>query len=97
MPTTNTLSWNANPASDGVVKYTIYRKIGSAPSKVPGDILIAVPSTQLTFQDTVTVDGDYFYALTATDLANNESAISAAKDKVVDVTPPQAPTGLIVV
>lgn len=97
MPTTNTLTWNPNPPADGVVKYSIYRKIGSAPARVAGDLFASVPATQLTFVDSVTVDGDYFYALTATDLANNESALGAPKDKVVDATPPSPPTGLVVV
>lgn len=97
MPTNNVLNWNANAVADGVVKYNIYRKIGSAPAKVAGDLFASVPATQTTFTDPVTTDGDYFYALTATDLANNESALSANKDKVVDATPPSAPTGLTVV
>lgn len=97
MVTNNILTWNANPASEGVVKYNIYRKIGSAPSKVAGDLFASVPATQTTFTDSVTADGDYFYAITASDLANNESGLTAPKDKVVDATPPSIPTGLSVV
>jgi len=96
MPTTNTLSWNKNPEPD-VAKYNIYRNLGAAPTKVPGNLFASVPATTTTFVDTVTVGGDYFYAITAVDTSNNESALSASVDKVVDLVPPSAPTGLTVV
>jgi len=97
MSTTNTLTWDRSPESD-VAKYNIYRKNGSAPAK-PGDRLASTPqiaTTPVTFVDTVTADGDWFYAVTAVDTSNNESALSAVKDKLVDSVPPTAPTGLTV-
>ena len=98
MSTTNTLTWTKNTEPD-VAKYNIYRKIGSAPNKIPGDLFSSVANTAATptFVDTVSVDGDYFYAVTAVDTSNNESPLSVVKDKVVDSVPPAAPTGLTVV
>ncbi len=96
MPTTNTLNWTPNTEPD-VAKYNIYRKIGAAPTRIAADLYASVPVGTTTFVDTVTVDGDYFYAITAVDTANNQSPLSAVKDKIVDLVPPQAPTGLTVV
>lgn len=98
MPTTNTLTWDRGPEPD-IAKYNIYRKNGSAPVK-PGDRLASVPqvaASPVTFVDTVSADGDWFYAVTAVDTSNNESGLSAIKDKLVDSVPPAPPTGLNVV
>lgn len=92
MSTTATLTWSRSPEGD-VAKYNIYRKNGSAPAK-PGDRLASTPQVAadpVTFVDTITVDGDYFYAVSAVDTSGNESGLSNVKDKVVDATPPQAP------
>lgn len=92
MPTTNTLTWSKSPEPD-VAKYNIYRKNGSAPVK-PGDRLASTPqgtTDPIIFVDTVTADGDWFYAVTAVDTSNNESGLSNVKDKVVDATPPAPP------
>ena len=99
MPTTNTLNWNKNPEPD-LAGYNIYRRIGSAP--VPGDVKInavLVPGALAapTYVDTVSVDGTYFYAVTAVDTAGNESAFSTSVNKAVNTVPPSAPTGLAVV
>jgi fibronectin type 3 domain-containing protein len=99
MPTTNTLTWNKNTELD-VAKYNVYRKVGSAPTRTPSDVLTSVVATSLatqTYVDTVTIDGEYFYGVTAVDLSNNESPLSAIKSKLVDSVPPVAPTGLVVV
>lgn len=98
MPTTNTLTWNKNPEPD-VAKYNVYRQIGSAPTKTPSNLIASVANTSASpsYADTVSADGDYFYAVTAVDTSNNESALSAVKDKVVDSVPPSPPTGLTVV
>ena len=98
MSTTNTLTWNKNTEPD-VAKYNVYRNIGSAPTKTPGNLVASVANTSAspTYADVVSADGDYFYAVTAVDTSNNESALSVVKDKVVDSVPPQAPSGLVVV
>ena len=95
MATTNTLTWNKNPEAD-VAKYNVYRSVGAAPTKVAANLFASVPSTVLTYVDTVTADGDYFYGLTAVDTSNNESLLSATVRKVVDLVPPSPPTGLVV-
>ena len=96
MATTNTLTWNKNPEAD-VAKYNVYRSVGAAPTKVAANLFASVPSTVLTYVDTVTADGNYFYGLTAVDTANNESLLSATVHKVVDLVPPSQPSGLTVV
>ena len=92
MATTNTVTWTKSPETD-VVKYNIYRKNGAAPA-VPGDRLASTPqiaTTPVTYVDTVTADGDWFYGVTAVDTAGNESVLSNIKDKLVDTLPPQPP------
>ena len=96
MSTTNTLTWNKNPEPD-VAKYNIYRQVGSPPTKTPSNLQASVPATLTTYVDTVTVDGTYFYGITAVDTSNNESPLSAVVNKMVDSIPPQAPVGLVVV
>ena len=98
MATTNTLTWNKNPEPD-VAKYNIYRNIGSAPIKAFNNLIASVANTSAspTYADVVSADGDYFYAVTAVDTSNNESALSVVKDKVVDSVPPSPPVGLVVV
>ena len=99
MATTVVLTWNKNTEPD-LAGYNVYRAIGSAPVKgiTPklntGMVAISTP----TYQDVLTgaaVDGDYWYAVSAVDTAGNESAFSASADKVINVVPPAAPTGLV--
>jgi fibronectin type 3 domain-containing protein len=97
MSTTNTLNWSKNTEAD-LAGYNVYRNLGSAPVKGPaikinvGMVAISTP----TYVDTVSSDGDYFYAVSAVDNAGNESPFSTAVEKVVNVVPPVAPTGLTV-
>lgn len=95
MPTTNTVKWAASPEAD-VAIYNIYRKVGSAPTRIAGDKFASVPVTQTTFVDTVSTDGDYFYGVTAMDTSGNESPLSNVKDKLVDSVPPAPPVLLSV-
>ena len=97
MPKVNTLTWNKNAETD-MAGFNIYRRLGSKP--LPGDVKInaaLVPKDTPTYTDTVSVDGDYFYEVTAVDTAGNESGFSNFVDIVVNVVPPQPPTGLTVV
>ncbi len=96
MSTTNTLTWNKNPEAS-VVKYNIYRALGAAPTETLAQKIGSILAPALTFVDTVTVDGDYFYAVTAVSSFGIESTLSNVVDKVVNTVPPSAPTGLIVV
>ena len=90
---TATLTWSANTEPD-LAGYEIHRAVGTGPlslltsvGKVATYVDAAVPN----------VSQNVSYALKAFDLAGNRSALSATVTKAVDVTPPQAPTGLAVV
>lgn len=89
-----TLTWNPNTEPD-LANYKIYRKVGSAVSAV----LATVPKGTTTFVDDPlpAVDGDITYDLTAVDTSGNESAHSVAVTKTVNLVPPAAPSGLVVV
>ncbi len=96
MSTTITLTWNKNTEPD-LAGYNVYRNIGSAPVKGTavkintGMVAITTP----TYTDTITSDADYFSAVSAVDNAKNESDFSTAVEKVINVVPPAAPTGLV--
>lgn len=92
MPTA-TLNWNANAEVD-LSGYKVYRGLGATtPSLLAtlGKVTTYVDATVPNVSQTVT------YNLTAFDLAGNESAHGANVSKDIDVTPPQAPSGLVVV
>jgi hypothetical protein len=97
MSKTNTLTWAKNTEAD-MAGYNVYRKLGAAPVKGVDPKLNTslVPKDTTTYADVVMTDGDYFYEVSAVDTAGNESAFSVAVDIVVNVVPPQAPTGLTV-
>jgi hypothetical protein len=90
----NTLTWNPSPEAD-LAGYKVYRSVGTGPLT----LLNSVPKGTTTFVDDPipNIDGDIGYALTAIDVAGNESIKSAVVVKTVNVVPPQAPTGLAVV
>lgn len=91
MPTA-TLNWNANTEVD-LSGYKVYRGLGAAvPSllQTVGKVTTFVDNTVPAVSQSVT------YNLTAFDQAGNESLHSANASVQVDVTPPQAPTGLTV-
>ena len=69
-----TLNWNAS-ASDDTVGYLVYRGIEPA-VLIGGEVVSgAAPVTELTYTDDTVANGTtYFYAVTAVDLAGNESA-----------------------
>ena len=94
MSTTNTLTWTANKETD-LAGYNVYRGIDAGAMVKLNATLI--PKATTTYVDTITapVDGDYIYNVTAVDTAGNESAHSANVDKVLNVVPPAAPTGLV--
>jgi chitodextrinase len=84
---TAVLTWTANTEVD-LASYRVYRN---------GARIATVLKGVTTYSDSLAVDGDYTYDLTAVDTAGNESAHSITVTKTVNTNPPQAPTGLAVV
>jgi hypothetical protein len=92
MQTVN-LAWNANTELD-LAGYDIFRALGTAPSA-----LLASVGKVVAFTDTQVPDTSQTvtYTLKAFDLKGNRSGLSNPAAVVVDVSPPQAPTGLTAV
>lgn len=97
------LSWNANTEAD-LEGYKVYRGNGVcvvgplAPLVVSGNpVIVLAPLT--TYKDvTVPVfDGELCYEITAYDTSGNESIRSNRATKTVNLIPPIAPTGLVIV
>jgi VCBS repeat-containing protein len=86
------LTWDANAESD-LAGYNVYRNTTSPvalTSPLNGGTLVAAP----TYLDSTAVNGQqYFYAVTAVDDSNNESAASN-EDSATPTAPPEQPTGL---
>lgn len=87
-----TLTWNANTEAD-LAGYRIYRGFGTT-----SPTLLASVGKVTTYTDTTlpNISQDVTYNLTAFDTSGNESAHSVSVTKTVDVSPPAAPTGLVV-
>ncbi len=85
------LTWSAATDTGGsnIARYDIYR------TPAGGSATLAGNATGTTFTDTtVSSDGTYTYDVVAVDGAGNQSLHSAGTTVAVDVTPPDAPTGL---
>ncbi len=81
------IRWTPNTEGD-IASYNLFRN---------GVKIASIPKAFVQpYKDTVTVDGDYIYFLTAVDTAGNESAHSASVTATVNANPPQAPVGLTV-
>jgi len=79
------LSWTASTDNVGVTGYTIYRSTTSG--FTPSAATMLGTSTGTTFADSGTANGTYYYVVTATDGASNNSAPSAQATATVTVTP----------
>lgn len=84
------LAWNANTEPD-LAGYRLYRVLGSA-----AEALLVELGKVVTYQDATVpnVSQTVTYRLSAFDTKGNESPRSAPASVTVDVSPPQAPTGL---
>jgi len=82
-----TLTWNANIEPD-LAGYKVHR--GSSPGVYSTIVDVGIA---LTYQVTLG-SGTYYFAVTAYDTSNNQSAFSNEVSTTVDLTPPAAPTGL---
>lgn len=86
------LTWNPNQEPD-LAGYKVYRGLGGSSLSLLATLGKVTTYTDSTIPD---VSQSVTYDLTAFDLMGNESAHSAAVTKAIDITPPQAPTGLTV-
>lgn len=84
------LGWQASTDNDLLANYRVYRG---------GALIIVLPSTSTTYQDTgLSPSTTYSYNVDAVDAAGNVSSLSATADATTpaapDTTPPSRPTGL---
>lgn len=89
------LQWDANAESD-LAGYYVYEATTSG-GYTAGTYAVSVPATVtvLPFIDygLVHADGEYFWVVTAYDLAGNESGFSNEVTAKFDTGPPEPPTG----
>lgn len=93
---TATLTWNPNTESD-LAGYRIYQGTITGQYGPPTDVGLSTTYTVTLPQ--LTIDQTYFFAVTAYDLANNESLKSSEVSKLVTGipnvdAPPAPPTGV---
>lgn len=80
------VSWTAPASSTSVVGYYVYRNGGQIAN-----------TGSLSYLDTVTLQGSYFYTVAGYDVNGNAFPLSAASSPVsvtIDTTPPTTPTGV---
>lgn len=89
-----TITWQVNPAADGVTNYRVWRSLGGG-----SFVALATLGAVTTYTDTTVpnVTQAIAYNLTALDASGNESAHGNTISRMVDVTPPSAPVILDVV
>jgi hypothetical protein len=88
------VTWNANPASDDVDHYNVYRKLDSEADGEPdcggafaGPPIASVSAAILAFIDTPPGAGEYCYAVTAVDSADIEGPVDLDSVDWVEVAP----------
>ncbi len=88
------LSWTGSTDNVAVTKYTVYRSStsGFTPSAATN---VGTVTSGTTYTDAAPGVGTWYYVVTASDAAGNESAASTqASATVLDTTAPSAPTAL---
>jgi len=82
------LGWTASPTSN-LEKYYVYRSLSAAG---PFTLVGSTAATALSYTDTVTQSGTYYYSISAVDAAGLESALSGQTSLTVTFTLPAPPT-----
>jgi hypothetical protein len=86
------LSWGASSDGvSGVDHYAVYRRAGTPPFQ-PTDVIWT--GSALSYVDVPPAEGDYAYAVSAFDVAGNESALSDVAVGYRDFAAPIAPEGV---
>ncbi len=88
-------SWNANPPSEGVVGYNVYRRVNGDPASAAVKLNLGlVDNPYIEYEDfTVDREVNYRYYITAVDAAGNESMPSNEDTKTLDdIDTPRAPS-----
>lgn len=92
-----TATWSANSESD-LAGYNIYRSTtsGSGYMKINSSVIIKTASPQYVDNFTGSVEGDYYYVVTAVDTSGNESTYSNEGSTHIDTVAPNAPSSITV-
>jgi len=92
-----TATWSPNTESD-LAGYNIYRSTtsGSGYVKINSSVIIKTTAPQYVDNFTGSVEGNYYYVVTAVDTSGNESAYSNEGSTHIDTSAPAPPNGITV-
>ncbi|OPX19256.1 MAG: hypothetical protein BZ151_10205 [Desulfobacca sp. 4484_104] len=92
-----TATWNANSEAD-LASYNIYRSTTHGSGYVKINTAPIAKSSTPTFVDSIsgTVQGTYYYVVTAVDTSGNESGYSNEASIHIDTSAPAPPQGITV-
>jgi fibronectin type 3 domain-containing protein len=87
------LSWTANPTSDGVTNYNVYRGTTAGFTVTPGTTPpIATPTTNSYSNTGLTASTTYYYKVAAVDAAGNIGPLSSEVSATTSITDTTRPT-----